>query len=81
MKGLLNMTLPPRAGAAICARQLAVLRNGRPHTRREILQRSNALALNGCISELRANGAELTCTRERGKDRLICRYAMTGAPG
>jgi hypothetical protein len=61
-------------------RVLAVLRDGRPHTTREIVRRANVVAVNSCISELRANGAEILCTRERQKDRLICRYTMTKAP-
>ena len=62
------------------SRVLAVLRDGRPHTTREIVRRAHVVAVNSCIAELRANGAEIFCTRERKKDRLICRYTMTKAP-
>ncbi|KJS43523.1 helix-turn-helix domain-containing protein [Roseovarius sp. BRH_c41] len=61
-------------------RVLAVLKDGRPHTTREIVRRAHVVAVNSCISELRANGAEILCTRERKGDRLICRYTMTKAP-
>jgi hypothetical protein len=61
-------------------RVLAVLKDGRPHTTREIVRRAHVVAVNSCIAELRANGAEINCTRERRKDRLICRYTMTKAP-
>jgi hypothetical protein len=61
-------------------RVLAVLRDGKPHTTREIVRRAHVVAVNSCIAELRANGAEILCTRERSKDRLICRYTMTKAP-
>ncbi|WP_210879197.1 helix-turn-helix domain-containing protein [Roseovarius autotrophicus] len=61
-------------------RVLAVLRDGRPHTTREIVRRAHVVAVNSCIAELRANGAEILCTRERKKDRLICRYTMMKAP-
>jgi len=61
-------------------RVLQVLRDGRPHTTREIVRRAHVVAVNSCIAELRANGAEILCTRERKKDRLICRYTMTKAP-
>ena len=61
-------------------RVLAVLRDGRSHTTREIVRAARVCAVNSCIAELRANGCEITCTRERRKDRLICRYTMTKAP-
>lgn len=57
-----------------------LLKDGRPHTTREIVRKARVCAVNSIISELRANGAEITCTRERQKDRLICRYTMTKAP-
>jgi len=62
------------------SRVLAVLRDGKPHTTREIVRRAHVVAVNSCIAELRANGAEIICTRERKTDRLICRYTMTKAP-
>lgn len=61
-------------------RVLALLKDGRPHTTREIVRRAHVVAVNSCIAELRENGAEILCTRERRKDRLICRYTMTKAP-
>jgi len=61
-------------------RVLSVLRDGRPHTTREIVRLAHVVAVNSCIAELRANGAVILCTRERRKDRLICRYTMTKAP-
>jgi len=61
-------------------RVLALLGDGRPHTTREIVRRAHVVAVNSIISELRANGAEILCTREKQKDRLICRYTMTRAP-
>jgi len=41
---------------------------------------ASAVAVNSCIAELRQHGAEITCTRERRRDRLICRYTMTKGP-
>lgn len=61
-------------------RALALLKDGKPHTTREIVRGANVVAVNSCIAELRQNGAEIICTRERTKDRLICRYTMTKAP-
>lgn len=61
-------------------RVLALLKDGKPHTTREIVRKAHVVAVNSCIAELRANGAEILCTRERKKDRLICRYRMTKEP-
>lgn len=61
-------------------RVLTLLKDGRPHTTREIVRKARVCAVNSCIAELRENGAEIICTRERTKDRLICRYTMTKAP-
>lgn len=61
-------------------RVLAVLKDGRPHTTRQIVRSAGVCAVNSCIAELRQHGAEITCTRERRKDRLICRYTMTKGP-
>lgn len=61
-------------------RVLAVLRDGRPHTTREIVRRAHVVAVNSCVAELRTHGAQIVCTRERQKDRLICRYTMTKGP-
>ena len=61
-------------------RVLALLKDGKPHTTREIVRKAHVVAVNSCIAELRANGAEILCTRERKKDRLICRYTMTKEP-
>ena len=58
-------------------RVLAVLRDGRAHTTRQIVRRARVCAVNSCIAELRQHGAEIACTRERRRDRLICRYTMT----
>jgi hypothetical protein len=61
-------------------RVLSVLKDGRPHSTREIVRKAHVVAVNSCIAELRANGAVIHCTRERKKDRLICRYRMVKAP-
>lgn len=61
-------------------RVLTLLKDRRPHTTREIVRKARVCAVNSCIAELRENGAEIICTRERTKDRLICRYTMTKAP-
>jgi hypothetical protein len=44
------------------------------------VREAHVVAVNSCIAELRANGAVIHCTRERKKDRLICRYRMVKAP-
>lgn len=49
-------------------RVLAVLRDGRPHTTREIVRRADVCAVNSIVSELRANGFAIDCTmKARGK--------------
>ena len=43
------------------ARVLGVLRDGRPHTTRELIERARVCAVNTCVSELRALGYEIEC--------------------
>lgn len=71
-------------GAAITSprlqRVLALLRDGQPHTTRDIVRKARVMAVNACISELRQHGAEITCTQavtERGR---VFTYTMTKAP-
>ncbi len=61
-------------------RVLALLRDGRPHTTRDIVRRARVMAVNACISELRQHGAEIHCTAQfvNGKRRFF--YTMTKEP-
>lgn len=45
-------------------RVLAVLRDGKPHTTRDIVRRARVMAVNACVSELRHHGAEITCVKQ-----------------
>lgn len=61
-------------------RVLRLLRDGRPHTTRDIVRRARVMAVNACISELRHHGAEIVCTAQivNGKRRFY--YTMTKEP-
>ena len=62
-------------------RVLALLADGRPHTTRDIVRRARVMAVNACVSELRFNGAEISCLRQAnpaGGWRWY--YTMTRAP-
>ena len=61
-------------------RLLAVLRDGRPHTTRDLVRRARIMAVNACVSELRWHGAEVLCTaRIIGGQRRFY-YTMTKEP-
>ena len=49
-------------------RVLELLLDGLPHTTREIVRNADVCAVNSCISEIRANGYEITC-RQIAKGR------------
>lgn len=61
-------------------RVLALLRDGRPHTTRDIVRRARVMAVNACISELRHHGAKIECSAQiiRGQRRFS--YTMTREP-
>lgn len=61
-------------------RVLALLRDGRPHTTRDIVRRAHVMAVNACISELRHHGAEIVCTASLTKGRRRFSYTMTREP-
>lgn len=62
-------------------RVLAVLRDGKRHTTRQIVRRANVCAVNSCIAELREHGAEIVCdvVRVKGGGRRFY-YTMTKGP-
>lgn len=63
-------------------RVLAVLRDGKPHTTRDIVRRARVMAVNACVSELRHHGAEITCVKQAAPGRHGWRfyYTMTKEP-
>lgn len=61
-------------------RVLRVMADGKPHSTREIVRGAGVLAVNACISELRAHGAEISCTQVMVKDQRRFFYRMTKEP-
>ena len=61
-------------------RLIAVLRDGRPHTTRSIMRKASICAINSCVAELRAHGAEITCTRQKVNGAWRFYYTMTKGP-
>lgn len=61
-------------------RVLAVLKDGKPHTTRQIVRRANVCAVNSCIAELREHGAEISCEAIRIKGGRRFYYTMTKGP-
>lgn len=61
-------------------RVLALLRDGRPHTTRDIVRRARVMAVNACISELRHHGAEIACSVQLIKGQRRFYYTMTREP-
>lgn len=61
-------------------RVLALLKDGRPHTTRDIVRKARVMAVNACISELRHHGAEILCCQQVVNDQRRFFYTMTKAP-
>lgn len=63
-------------------RVLGVLSDGRAHTTRDIVRKARVMAVSACVSELRQNGAEITCVRQpaRSGHGWTFYYTMTKAP-
>jgi hypothetical protein len=61
-------------------RVLRLLADGRPHTTREIVRKAGVMAVNACVAELRANGAEISCEQRRVGERRRWFYTMTKGP-
>jgi biotin operon repressor len=62
-------------------RVLALLRDGRPHSTREIVRKAGVVAVSACVSELRTHGAKIDCRHEvlpNGQRRFF--YTMTEGP-
>lgn len=61
-------------------RVLAVLKDGRPHTTRQIVRKGRVMAVNACISELRQHGAEIHCQCRRVNGARRFYYTMLKGP-
>ncbi len=61
-------------------RVLALLRDGQPHSTRDIVRQARVMAVNACVAELRHHGAVIDCTAriENGSRRFY--YTMTKGP-
>lgn len=63
-------------------RVLALLKDGKPHTTRDIVRKARVMAVNAAVSELRHHGAEITCVKHAapGGNGWRFYYTMTKAP-
>ncbi|WP_322895211.1 MULTISPECIES: helix-turn-helix domain-containing protein [unclassified Yoonia] len=65
-------------------RLLKLLRDGRPHSTRDIARRTGVLAISACVAELRQHGADIICERkpvtEKGEQKHIWNYTMLEGP-
>lgn len=61
-------------------RVLRVLRDGRPHSTREIVREAEVMAVSACVAELRDHGARIECVQARLGDRMVWRYTMLRGP-
>lgn len=61
-------------------RVLAVLKDSRPHTTRDIVRKGRVMAVNACVSELRYHGADILCVAKivNGSRRFY--YTMLKEP-
>jgi len=57
-----------------------MLADGKPHSTRDIARRTHVLAISACVSELRANGAEIQCQRTRVGEKWVFFYTMLRGP-
>jgi hypothetical protein len=68
-----------------CARVLAVLQDGKPHSIQEIHERAGTMRLNSRVSELRTRGHPIRCWRTRtrrpdGRPDWAYWYQLTPSP-
>lgn len=61
-------------------RVMALLSDGQQHTTRDIVRRARVMAVNACVSELRAHGAEIDCTQRLKDGQRLFYYRMTKGP-
>jgi len=61
-------------------RVLTVLKDGGEHSSWEIAKRAKTVAPGTCVSELRANGAEIECRQDRSSGKTVFYYQMTKGP-
>lgn len=57
-----------------------LLSDGREYSTRDIVRKARVMAVNACIAELRAHGAEIACSRRFVGDQRRFYYRMTKGP-
>lgn len=58
---------------------LAVLREGKPLSTRQIVRKAGVMAVNACVAELRHHGADILCEQRLIKGRRRWFYTMKKA--
>lgn len=66
--------------APLTSPRLQLLRDGRPHTTRDIVRRARVMAVNACISELRHHGADIHCAAQIVNGQRRFYYTMIKEP-
>lgn len=61
-------------------RVLALLRDGRPHSSRDIAYKAQVIAISSCVAELRVHGAEIICQRQNVDGKPVHFYTMLKGP-
>lgn len=61
-------------------RVLTLLRDGRPHTTREVVRKARVMAVSACVAELREHGAEIDCRARIVNGRRVFYYTMLKGP-
>lgn len=61
-------------------RVLRVLADGQEHSTRDIVRRARVMAVNACVSELRAHGAQILCSARFVMGARRFYYRMTKGP-
>ncbi|SFQ13691.1 hypothetical protein SAMN05421853_10277 [Roseivivax halotolerans] len=61
-------------------RLLRVLKDGKPHTTKDIARRAHLLAISAAVAELRQHGAKIICERKKVGDDWRFFYTMLEAP-
>lgn len=61
-------------------RALKVLKDGEPHTTRELVRKAGICAVNSVVAELRQHGAMILCERRKVGGAWRYFYTMTKGP-
>lgn len=61
-------------------RVLTALRDGKPHSSWDLMQRARVVSLSAVISELRTHGAVIACTKRHVNDAPVYFYTLVKGP-